>query len=186
MTLADTRATPEGRRSTLINNRTNKTRRTSDLTSAVARTASPLARAGAAVGASVVMVLAAGCGGDAEKAASQAASSASSVATQASSQAGQSATSASSAASSAVSQANKPFTMPNEVGQNLQVAQDHLQEVSGNPLYVSKSQDATGMARQQVRDKHWKICSQTPAAGSEVKPDAMVVFQVVKLDETCP
>jgi predicted small lipoprotein YifL len=89
------------------------------------------------------------------------------------------------------SQSAKPgggdtFEMPNEVGNNLQAAQDAVQAASGNPLYVSSSEDATGQSRLQILDAGWQVCSQEPAPGSIVEQGADVTFFVVRLTENCP
>ena len=76
--------------------------------------------------------------------------------------------------------------MPNEVGKVLQDAQDDLQRVSRDPVFFSHSHDATGQGRHQILDRDWKVCSQNVAPGTRVAFDAHIVFDVVKLDETCP
>jgi hypothetical protein len=58
------------------------------------------------------------------------------------------------------------FAMPNEVGMNLQEAQDDVQHASGDPLFVSHSQDATGADRFQILDRDWKVCGQNVSARS--------------------
>jgi hypothetical protein len=78
------------------------------------------------------------------------------------------------------------FTMPNEVGQGLQVAQDDIQRVSGNPLYFTSSSDALGYGRHQILDSDWKVCSQNVSPGSFVGPSTNINFAVVKLAESCP
>ena len=78
------------------------------------------------------------------------------------------------------------WVMPNEVGKVLQDAQDDVQRASGDPVFVSHSQDATGQDRFQVLDSNWKVCSQNIAAGHQVAWDGHVVFTAVKLSETCP
>jgi predicted small lipoprotein YifL len=78
------------------------------------------------------------------------------------------------------------FEMPNEVGNNLQAAQDAVQAASGNPLYFSSSEDATGQSRFQILDADWQVCSQDPAPGSIVQQGADVTFFVVRLTENCP
>lgn len=75
--------------------------------------------------------------------------------------------------------------MPNLVGAGLQAAQDSLQRLTGNPLFVSKSHDATGAGRLQVSDRNWKVCSQTPAAGTAFTSETTIDFGAVKLEETC-
>jgi hypothetical protein len=78
------------------------------------------------------------------------------------------------------------FEMPNEVGNNLQAAQDDIQAVSGNPFYYSSSKDATGQSRFQILDAGWQVCSQKPAPGAIVQQGADVIFSVVRVTETCP
>jgi hypothetical protein len=76
--------------------------------------------------------------------------------------------------------------MPDETGIGLQSAQDDLQTVSGNPFYVSFSEDATGAGRGQWVDSGWVVCSQTPSAGTRVTKRRDVTFFVVRVSEECP
>jgi len=79
------------------------------------------------------------------------------------------------------------FTMPNLVGEVLQTAQNEMQRISGNPVYYTSSSDATGKGRRQMWDRHWKVCSQSVAPGTQVPVHGPTIdFSVVKLDETCP
>jgi hypothetical protein len=78
------------------------------------------------------------------------------------------------------------FTMPDEVGQVLQDAQDDLQRISGNPLYFSNSHDASGQDRMQILDRDWQVCSQNVPAGQRVTETMTVDFSVVKMWESCP
>ncbi|MBT2369947.1 hypothetical protein J7E88_32930 [Streptomyces sp. ISL-10] len=72
--------------------------------------------------------------------------------------------------------------LPNLVGKGLQSAQDEAQE-SG--FYTLTSHDALGRGRNQVLDRGWKVCSQTPAPGQH-PTDTKVDFSTVKLEEDCP
>jgi hypothetical protein len=78
------------------------------------------------------------------------------------------------------------FTMPDEVGANLQIAQDAVQAASGNPFYYSGSVDASGDSRMQILDADWAVCTQSPAAGASVAQGANVTFSVVRVSESCP
>jgi glucodextranase-like protein len=78
------------------------------------------------------------------------------------------------------------FVMPNEVGANLQEAQDDVQRASGDPLFVSHSRDATGAGRFQILDRDWKVCGQNVPAGQRVSGIAHIVFSTVKDYEDCP
>lgn len=75
------------------------------------------------------------------------------------------------------------ITVPNMVGQDLQLAQDSMQAAG---LYVLRSHDATGQRRLQVLDRNWKVCDQTPPAGSQVARDQLIDFGVVRDEEQCP
>ena len=85
-----------------------------------------------------------------------------------------------------VPQPASKFTMPNEVGANLQGAQDDIQRVSGNPLFITRSKDATGAGRHQVLDRNWKVCSQNVPTGTSVDQSVGITFGAVKLAESCP
>lgn len=89
-------------------------------------------------------------------------------------------------AAPATTAASTSFVMPNEVGKNLQAAQDDIQRVSGNPVFITFSHDATGQERHQILDRNWKVCSQNVAPGTQVQDTTKITFAVVKLDESCP
>ena len=89
------------------------------------------------------------------------------------------------AAPSAAPTDDGSFVMPNELGKVLQDAQDDLQRVSGDPIFVSHSHDLLG-SRLQVLDRNWKVCNQNVAAGSTASEIEHIDFGVVKLDESCP
>jgi hypothetical protein len=76
--------------------------------------------------------------------------------------------------------------MPNEFGKVLQDAQDNIQRVSGDPLFVSTSTDATGRGRHQILDRDWKVCAQNVAPGRRIDTNTEIDFSVVKLSEACP
>ena len=78
------------------------------------------------------------------------------------------------------------WTMPNLVGMNLQQAQDAVQKLTGNPVFVTLSHDATAAGRQQVVDRNWKVCAQSVAAGATFTDSAKIDFATVKNEERCP
>lgn len=83
--------------------------------------------------------------------------------------------------------AAESWTMPNEIGKDLQTAQDDLQALTGNPMFISTSKDLTGKGRNQVMDRNWQVCSSTPPPGETFTSQTNVVFGVVRIDtETCP
>lgn len=77
------------------------------------------------------------------------------------------------------------FVMPNEIGKDLQTAQDEIQSVSGNPIFFSHSHDASGRNRLQILDRDWTVCSQNVPPGSPFTADSTIDFGVVKLSERC-
>jgi hypothetical protein len=76
--------------------------------------------------------------------------------------------------------------MPNEVGKGLQDAQDDVQRASGNPVFISFSDDAGGAGRHQILDRDWMVCTQNVHPGWKLKDDSEVRFGVVKTSESCP
>ncbi|GLY27180.1 PASTA domain-containing protein [Kineosporia sp. NBRC 101731] len=75
------------------------------------------------------------------------------------------------------------FTMPQLVGRNLQNAQDLLQKRGS---YLLDQVDATSQHRFQLLDSDWKVCHQSPRAGSRVLKTKLVRLEAVRLDENCP
>lgn len=74
-------------------------------------------------------------------------------------------------------------TVPNFVGMGLQSAQDTAQAAG---FYSLTSHDSLGRARTQLLDRDWKVCTQTPKAGTSAPVDTKLDFGAVKLKETCP
>jgi beta-lactam-binding protein with PASTA domain len=74
-------------------------------------------------------------------------------------------------------------TVPDFVGKGLRTAQDDAQAAGFSDL---SSHDASGRGRLQIVARDWKVCFQTPAAGSTVSSGSQIDFGVVKLDEACP
>ncbi|MEU2494511.1 PASTA domain-containing protein [Streptomyces sp. NPDC007883] len=72
--------------------------------------------------------------------------------------------------------------LPDMVGKGLQSAQDEAQEAG---FYLLTSHDALGRGRNQILDRGWKVCAQTPVPGSH-STDTKIDFSTVKLEETCP
>lgn len=79
------------------------------------------------------------------------------------------------------------FVMPSFINVNLQEAQDNVQTLG---IFFSVSHDLLG-ARSQFIDSNWKVCTQTPAAGTPIKGSAADYegkfdFGAVKMSESCP
>ncbi|HKN95892.1 MAG TPA: hypothetical protein VJX10_02150 [Pseudonocardiaceae bacterium] len=89
-------------------------------------------------------------------------------------------------ASSPAPTAARQWRMPELVGAGLQQAQDAIQKITGDPLFVTSSHDATGRGRHQVIDSDWRVCSQNVAAGATFTMDTKIDFGAVKLAESCP
>ena len=81
--------------------------------------------------------------------------------------------------------AKGPWTMPNLVGSQLQRAQNAVQKLTGNPLFRTRSHDATGRKRRQVIDSNWKVCTQNVPAGKKFTRDTVIDFGAVKNSEKC-
>ncbi len=75
--------------------------------------------------------------------------------------------------------------MPDLVGSNLQVAQDAMQALTGNPLFFTTSTDLTGQGRAQVLDANWQVCSQSLLPGTVFDESTIIDFGVVKNEEFC-
>lgn len=75
--------------------------------------------------------------------------------------------------------------MPNLVGVGLQDAQNRIQSLTGNEIFVTESHDASGQGRMQVSDRNWKVCDQNVAPGTRITKDTRIDFGAVKLDERC-
>jgi hypothetical protein len=80
----------------------------------------------------------------------------------------------------------KQWVMPNLVGVNLQQAQDRIQALTGDPLFLTTSHDASGKGRHQILDKDWKVCAQNVTPGAPVTMNSKIDFGTVKLAESCP
>jgi hypothetical protein len=75
--------------------------------------------------------------------------------------------------------------MPNLVGSNLQAAQDKIQALTGNPIFITFSHDASGQGRRQVLDSNWKVCAQNVVPGEPFTATTRIDFGAVKLAENC-
>ncbi|MEU0896822.1 Stk1 family PASTA domain-containing Ser/Thr kinase [Streptomyces massasporeus] len=83
---------------------------------------------------------------------------------------------------SSTTEGAKTADLPNLVGKGLQSAQDAAQAAG---FYVLASHDSLGRGRNQVLDRDWKVCFQTPGPARRAT-DTKIDLGVVKLDETCP
>lgn len=78
------------------------------------------------------------------------------------------------------------WDMPNEVGVNLQQAQNDIQKLTGNLIFFTSSHDVSGQGRHQILDKDWKVCSQNIPVGGPITIGTKIDFGTVKLAESCP
>ena len=81
--------------------------------------------------------------------------------------------------------AAKSWVMPNLVGTNLQAAQDRIQSLTGDAIFLTTSHDETGAGRQQILDRNWKVCSQSVRPGQKITADSQIDFGAVKTTESC-
>ena len=82
--------------------------------------------------------------------------------------------------------ADQSWTMPNLVGKDLQGAQDAIQSLTHDAVWLSTSTDLTGKGRAQIVDRNWTVCSSTPAPGATFTTTTAIDFGVVRDTETCP
>jgi hypothetical protein len=86
-----------------------------------------------------------------------------------------------------VANAGLKFTMPNEVGKTLPVAQTDLAKAAGNPLYFTTTSDARGQNRYPIVAASWKVCSTSVKAGATVDASITTIdLAIVKTTEACP
>ena len=85
-----------------------------------------------------------------------------------------------------IAQADQSWTMPNLVGTDLQGAQDAIQSLTHDAVWLSTSTDLTGKGRAQIVDRNWVVCSSTPAPGATFMTTTNIDFGVVRDTETCP
>jgi hypothetical protein len=78
------------------------------------------------------------------------------------------------------------WAMPDLVGSVLQDAQDQIQSLTGDAVYITKSHDLSGEDRSQVLDANWTVCTQSIPPGAAVTPTSGIDFGVVKVGEACP
>ncbi|MET9145625.1 DUF3761 domain-containing protein [Streptomyces sp. NPDC004042] len=78
----------------------------------------------------------------------------------------------------------KTITVDDYVGMGLQAAQDAAQE---DGIHRLDSTDASGRNRQQLWDRNWTVCAQSPTAGASMSADDTLTFDTVKSSagETC-
>jgi hypothetical protein len=85
-----------------------------------------------------------------------------------------------------IAQADQSWTMPNLVGKDLQGAQDAIQSLTHDAVWLSTSTDLTGKGRAQIVDRNWTVCNSTPAPGATFTTTTAIDFGVVRDTETCP
>ncbi|MEW2083937.1 DUF3761 domain-containing protein [Streptomyces sp. NPDC005283] len=88
--------------------------------------------------------------------------------------------SSSSSSSSVYDGKAKTVKVEDFIGMELQAAQDAAQD---DGIYNLDSTDATGQGRQQLWDRNWTVCAQTPAAGETMSTDDPLTFDTVKSSE---
>lgn len=79
------------------------------------------------------------------------------------------------------------WTMPDLRGKGLQSAQDAMQALTGDPLFLTSSHDVTGRGRHQILDRDWQVCTQNVAPGGTITMQSVIDFGVVRINtEHCP
>jgi hypothetical protein len=72
--------------------------------------------------------------------------------------------------------------LPNLVGKGLQSAQDAAQDAG---FFNLTSHDSLGRGRNQIQDRNWKVCFQTPKVGRH-STKTRIDLGAVQLEERCP
>jgi hypothetical protein len=70
--------------------------------------------------------------------------------------------------------------VPNEVGNQLQAAQDDLQ---AHGFYNLSNKDATGQGRFLVYDRNWKVVAQDPLGGTRASEDTHITLRAKKYSD---
>jgi hypothetical protein len=78
--------------------------------------------------------------------------------------------------------ADLTFTMPNVTGMILQSAQNKLQSLGS---FLMDQEDFKGLGRMQILDRKWKVCKQSPKAGTKALLIDIVTLWSVKTSESC-
>jgi hypothetical protein len=68
-------------------------------------------------------------------------------------------------------------TIPNEVGNQLQAAQDDLQ---AHGFYDLSNEDATGQGRFLIYDRNWQVVDQDPPGGTRASEDTHITLSAKK------
>jgi hypothetical protein len=76
----------------------------------------------------------------------------------------------------------KAADLPDLVGKGLQSAQDTAQAAG---FFNLTSHDSLARGRNQIEDRNWKVCFQTPKAGRH-STKTKIDLGAVKVEETCP
>ena len=82
--------------------------------------------------------------------------------------------------------ADSSWTMPNLVCTDLQGAQDAIQSLTHDAVWLSTSTDLTGKGRAQIVDRNWIVCTSTPTPGTTFTATTAIDFGVVRDTEVCP
>jgi hypothetical protein len=77
------------------------------------------------------------------------------------------------------------WTMPDLVGENLQDAQNAIQQLTDFEIPITTSHDATGAGREQLLDRNWKVCSQNVPPGEQLTRTSKIDFGAVRTEEKC-
>ncbi|MCV7173825.1 hypothetical protein H7I41_28265 [Mycobacterium manitobense] len=84
-----------------------------------------------------------------------------------------------------VATAQEPPEMPDVVDMRLDEAQEEVITASGNPDLVLNTQNIKSADQQQLVEKFWKVCWQSPEAGEPMSEDAWYGVGITRAGEEC-
>jgi hypothetical protein len=84
-----------------------------------------------------------------------------------------------------IATAQEPPEMPDVVDMTLDEAQEEVITSSGNPDLVLNTQNIKSADQQQLVEKFWKVCWQSPEAGEPMSEDEWYGVGITRAGEEC-
>ncbi|MGE0219843.1 PASTA domain-containing protein [Mycolicibacterium sp.] len=77
------------------------------------------------------------------------------------------------------------YKMPSVTGMTLQEAEDAVAALSSTTQFTVHTHNIDGFTQKQLSWPHWKVCGQTPAAGSPITADSDIEMDVARFYDSC-
>jgi hypothetical protein len=84
-----------------------------------------------------------------------------------------------------IATAQDPPEMPDIVDMTLDEAQEEVITASGNPELVLNTQNIKSADQDQLVEKFWKVCWQSPEAGEPMSEDSWYGVGITRAGEEC-